>query len=88
MSCGNGLLTNKAVDLMLTGPIFDEVPAKADSSQQQPIRVHFFEKGGHGFTLRPKEYPLSTWPDLCLQWFRDNDLIHEEYKPQNPPDQQ
>jgi len=41
------------------------------------IRVHFFEKGGHGFSLLPKTYPLSTWPDLCLQWFRDKDIIEE-----------
>ena len=49
------------------------------------IRVHFFEKGGHGFTLRPKEHPLSTWPDLCLRWFRDMDLV-EESEPENAPD--
>ena len=49
------------------------------------IRVHFFEKGGHGFSLRPKEYPLSTWPDLCLQWLRDKDFIQEENKNENAP---
>jgi len=41
------------------------------------IRVHFFDKGGHGFSLRPKQHPLSTWPNLCLQWFRDHDIIEE-----------
>ena len=56
------------------------VYAKALKEAGASVRVHFFEKGGHGFTLRPKEYPLSTWPDLCLQWFRDNDLIQEEAK--------
>ena len=50
------------------------------------IRVHFFEKGGHGFSLRPKEYPLSTWPDLCLQWLRDKDFIQEENENENAPD--
>jgi len=50
------------------------------------IRVHFFEKGGHGFSLRPKEYPLSTWPDLCLQWLRDKDVIQEENENENAPD--
>jgi acetyl esterase/lipase len=48
------------------------------------IRVHFFEKGGHGFSLRPKEYPLSTWPDLCVQWLRDKDII-EEAEQENTP---
>ena len=50
------------------------------------IRVHFFEKGGHGFSLRPEEYPLSTWPDLCLQWLRDKDVIQEENENENAPD--
>ena len=50
------------------------------------IRVHFFEKGGHGFSLRPNEYPLSTWPDLCLQWLRDKDVIQEENENENAPD--
>ena len=50
------------------------------------IRVHFFEKGGHGFSLRPNEYPLSTWPDLCLQWLRDKDVIQEENEHENAPD--
>jgi len=50
------------------------------------IRFHFFEKGGHGFSLRPNEYPLSTWPDLCLQWLRDKDVIQEENENENAPD--
>ena len=50
------------------------------------VRVHFFEKGGHGFSLRPKEHPLSTWPDLCLQWLRDKDVIQDVYEQQNPSD--
>ena len=50
------------------------------------IRVHFFEKGGHGFSLRPKEYPLSTWPDLCLQWLQDKDVIQKENENENASD--
>lgn len=53
--------------------IYGEALKEAGAS----IRVHFFEKGGHGFSLRPKEHPLSTWPDLCLQWFRDKNIIEE-----------
>jgi acetyl esterase/lipase len=54
-----------------------EIYAKALKEAGASIRVHFFEKGGHGFSLRPKEYPLSTWPDLCLQWLRDIKIIEE-----------
>jgi len=48
-------------------PIYANALKEAGAS----IRVHFFEKGGHGFGLRPKQAPLSTWPDLCLQWLKD-----------------
>jgi acetyl esterase/lipase len=60
--------------------------AEALKESGASIRVHFFEKGGHGFSLRPKEYPLSTWPDLCLQWLRDKDVIQEENENENAPD--
>ncbi len=52
-------------------PIYANALKEAGAS----VRTHFFEKGGHGFSLRPKQYPLSTWPDLCLQWLRDKDII-------------
>lgn len=60
--------------------------AKALKEAGASVRVHFFEKGGHGFSLRPEEYPLSTWPDLCLQWLRDKEVIEEEAKQENAPD--
>ena len=39
------------------------------------IRYHFFKIGGHGFGLRPKIKALSTWPDLCLQWLKDIEIL-------------
>ena len=63
-------------------PIYANALKEAGAS----IRVHFFEKGGHEFSLRPKQYPLSTWPDLCLQWFRDIDTLEEEAKKENAAD--
>ena len=63
-------------------PIYANALKEAGAS----IRVHFFEKGGHGFSLRPKEHPLSTWPDLCLQWFRDKDIVEKEAELENAPD--
>lgn len=49
--------------------------AKALEEAGASVRTLFFEKGGHGFSLRPKEYPLSTWPDLCLEWLRDVGIV-------------
>lgn len=63
-------------------PIYANALKEAGAS----IRVHFFEKGGHGFSLRPKQHPLSTWPDLCLEWFRDKEIIQEEAEQENAPD--
>jgi hypothetical protein len=57
--------------------------AEALKESGASIRVHFFKKGGHGFSLRPKEYPLSTWPDLCLQWLQDKDVIQKENENEN-----
>ena len=39
------------------------------------VRVQFFNKGGHGFGLRPNNQPLSAWPDLCLEWLTDVDIL-------------
>jgi acetyl esterase/lipase len=61
-----------------------QIYAEALKEAGASIRVHFFDKGGHGFSLRPKQHPLSTWPDLCLQWLRDHKII-EEGKQENTP---
>ena len=63
-----------------------EIYAKALKEAGASVRVHFFEKGGHGFSLRPKQYPLSTWPDLCMQWLRDKNIIQDEPEQQNAHD--
>ena len=62
-----------------------QIYANALEGAGASIRVHFFEKGGHGFSLRPKQHPLSTWPDLYLQWLRDKEII-EEAEQENAPD--
>ena len=55
--------------------IGSEVYAKALEEVGAPVRTHFFEKGGHGINLRTEKYPLSTWPDLYLQWLKDIKMI-------------
>jgi dipeptidyl aminopeptidase/acylaminoacyl peptidase len=49
--------------------------AKALEEAGAPVRTHFFEKGGHGIKIRGEKYPLSTWPELYLQWLRDITII-------------
>jgi acetyl esterase/lipase len=60
--------------------------AKALKDAGLSIRVHFFEKGGHGFGLRPKQAPLSTWPDLFLQWLKDIGALERATEQKNAPD--
>ena len=60
-----------------------QIYAEALKESGASIRVHFFEKGGHGLSLPPKEHPLSTWPDICLRWFSDKDMIEEEAEQEN-----
>jgi len=55
--------------------IGSEVYAKALEEAGAPVRTHFFKKGGHGIKIRGEKYPLSTWPDLYLQWLRDIKMI-------------
>ena len=52
------------------------VYAKALEEVGASVRVHFFEKGGHGFTVEAEEYPLSTWPDLLWQWLKDMEIAN------------
>jgi acetyl esterase/lipase len=35
-----------------------------------PAELHAYEKGPHGFGLRPGSGPVSEWPKLCGQWLR------------------
>lgn len=35
-----------------------------------PVEMHLYEKGGHGFGLKPKAQPTDEWPDRCLSWMR------------------
>jgi acetyl esterase/lipase len=35
-----------------------------------PAELHAFEKGPHGFGLRPGFGPVSGWPGLCERWLR------------------
>ena len=52
-----------------------EVYAKALKEAGASVRTHFFKKGGHGISIRETKYPLSTWPDLYLQWLKDIKVI-------------
>jgi len=33
-----------------------------------PAELHVYAQGGHGFGLRPTEFPISHWPELGERW--------------------
>lgn len=35
-----------------------------------PVEMHLYEKGPHGFGLRPGLGPTSEWPKRCEEWMR------------------
>ena len=37
--------------------------------------LHVYSTGGHGFGLRPKDSPSSTWPYRCTDWMRTQGLL-------------
>ena len=64
-----------------TPPVFlvhaadDRVPAEGSVRFWQELRrngvsseLHIFPKGGHGYGLRPSEFPVTNWPKLCAEW--------------------
>ncbi len=40
-----------------------------------PAEIHVYTRGGHGYGIRPSEYPASTWHHRLAQWMRAGDLL-------------
>jgi acetyl esterase/lipase len=40
-----------------------------------PVELHLFDKGGHGYGLRPSKHPVSQWPSLCEAWMRESEFL-------------
>lgn len=40
-----------------------------------PADLHIFATGGHGYGLRRTDAPVTQWPRLALDWFRDRKLL-------------
>jgi acetyl esterase/lipase len=48
-----------------SSPIYEAALKKAGA----PVETHYFDNGGHGFSLR-EPASVSTWPERCLEWLR------------------
>jgi acetyl esterase/lipase len=36
-----------------------------------PAELHVFERGGHGFGIRPTTRPVGVWPQLFVAWVKE-----------------
>lgn len=45
--------------------------ATAWSKAGRPVEIHIFEKGGHGFGVRPKGLPVDNWTSLFEHWLEN-----------------
>jgi acetyl esterase/lipase len=41
----------------------------------RPAELHLYEKGGHGFGLRPRQLPADRWPSTLEAWLRSRGLL-------------
>jgi acetyl esterase/lipase len=44
------------------------VMAAALRNARSPVEFHFYQKGGHGYGLRPGNPAAETWPSLAEKW--------------------
>ena len=40
-----------------------------------PAELHVFERGGHGFGMRPQSLPVDRWPDQLEAWLASRDFL-------------
>ncbi len=40
-----------------------------------PAELHVYARGGHGYGIRPSEYPVSTWHHRLADWLGDSGFL-------------
>jgi len=40
-----------------------------------PAEIHVYNRGGHGFGIRDRPLPVSSWPARLLEWMTDRGLL-------------
>lgn len=49
--------------------------ARALDAAGVPTEVHLFAQGGHAFTLRHIDHPVSMWPTLVESWLKETAIL-------------
>lgn len=42
---------------------------------KRPAELHLYEKGGHGFGMRPRNLPVDRWPAAFEAWLTSQELL-------------
>ncbi|MCB1227422.1 MAG: alpha/beta hydrolase [Verrucomicrobiales bacterium] len=40
-----------------------------------PAELHIYERGGHGYGMKPGDLPVNSWPDRVADWMRARGLL-------------
>ncbi len=40
-----------------------------------PVEIHIYNRGGHGFGIRPRPLPISSWPLRLQEWMEDSGIL-------------
>jgi acetyl esterase/lipase len=49
-----------------------------------PGELHVYAGGGHGFGLRPSDFPCSSWPQRCESWLVQQKVLIPQAAPPPP----
>jgi acetyl esterase/lipase len=50
-----------------------------------PAEIHVYTQGGHGFGIRNRPLPVSSWPQRLLEWMANRKLLVPATVPANQP---
>jgi len=39
------------------------------------VEIHIYNSGGHGFGIRPRPLPISSWPQRLQEWMLDSAIL-------------
>ena len=53
------------------------IPALAQALKKAgvPVEIHIYNRGGHGFGIRPRPLPISSWPVRLQEWMEDSGIL-------------
>ena len=53
------------------------IPALAQALKKVgvPVEIHIYNSGGHGFGIRPRPLPISSWPLRLEEWMMDSGIM-------------